>query len=112
VRFHLSPFAGLVAPIKNFFSGGAAASLDEYDKKTNYTELLIAHTLTPVAIIIEILGSWRPDATLLVSELGRQIAVVTGEPWSTSILRQRIDIAMQQGNVAAIFGTIQPVCDD
>jgi len=69
--------------------------------------LSIAHTFTPIAI--ETLGSWGPDATLLVSELGRRITMVTGELWLASFLCQRIDIAMQRGNAAAILGTIPPV---
>jgi len=84
--------------------------LAESHKRTKYTGLSIAHTFTSVAI--ETLGSWGPDATLLVSELGKSIAVVTGEPWSALILRQRIDIATQRGNAAAILGTIPPVSDD
>jgi len=83
------------------------ASLAESHKRTKYTDLLIAHTFKPVAI--ETLGSWGPDATLFVSVLGRQIALVTGEPRSASFLRQRIDIAMQRGIAAANLGTIPPV---
>jgi len=52
-------------------------------------------------------GSWGPDATLLISQLGRRIAVVTGELWSASF----IDIAMQRGSAAAILGPIPPVSD-
>jgi len=48
----------------------------------------------------------------LVSELGRRIAVVTGEPRLASLHRQRIDIDMQRGNAAAILGTISLVSDD
>jgi len=62
---------------------------------------------TPVAI--ETLGSWGPDATLLVSELGRRMAEVTGEPRSASFLRQRIDIAIHRSNATAILDTIPPV---
>jgi len=51
------------------------------------------------------------DAKLLISELGRRIALVTGEPRTASFLRQRIDVAMQRGNAAAILGTIPSVSD-
>jgi len=64
----------------------------------------IAHTFTPFAIVT--LGSWGLEATLLVLELGRRIAVVTGEPQSASFLRQRIHIAMQRGNAAAILPAV------
>jgi len=89
---------------------GAAASLAESHNRTKYTKLSIAHTFTSVAI--QTFGSWGSDDSLLVSELDRRTAVITGEPRSASLLRQRIDIAMQRGNTAAILGTVPLVSDD
>jgi len=57
--------------------------------------------------VVETLGVWGPEAASLVSELGRRIAVITGEPRSASFLRQRIDVALQRGNAASIMGTLQ-----
>jgi len=57
--------------------------------------------------VVETLGVWGPEAASLVSELGRRIAVITGEPHSASFLRQRIDVVLQKGNAASIMGTLQ-----
>jgi len=109
VEFYLSDTLASSHLLKTSLAAGAAASLAESHKRTKYTELSIAHTFTPVAI--ETLGSWGPDATLLISELDRRIALVTREPRSASVLRQRIDVVMQRGNAAAILGTIPTASD-
>ena len=52
------------------------------------------------------MGAWGADALAITSELGGRIAAITGETRSTSFLRQRLDIAIQRGNAAAIRGTL------
>ena len=41
-----------------------------------------------------------------VGELGRRLCKTTGEPCSHEYLLQRISIAMQRGNAAAVLGTM------
>jgi len=50
--------------------------------------------------------AWDPEAQALVTEIGRHIAVLTGEPRSASFLRHQIDIALQRGNATSILGTM------
>ena len=75
-----------------FYKGGI------YNTNTN------ANTNTNT-IAIETLGAWGKDAWELVSELGGRLAALSGDPRSLAFLRQRLGIAMQRGNAAAIRGT-------
>ena len=52
------------------------------------------------------MGHWGPGALKFVSELGKLLAQTTGEPRSTAFLRQRLSIAIQRGNAAAVRGTV------
>ena len=58
----------------------------------------------PVAM--ETAGVWDVDGLSFVKEIGRRLSVVSGEPRSTSFLLQRMSIAVQRGNVAAVLGTL------
>ena len=42
----------------------------------------------------------------LVREVGRRIALETGEPRSTDFLLQRLSVAVQRGNCASVLGGI------
>ena len=75
-------------------------------KRLKYAGLGPGYSFHPVAI--ETLGAWGKDAQGLVSELGGRLAAVTGDPRSLAFLRQRLGIAMQRGNAAAIRGTLPP----
>jgi len=46
----------------------------------------------------------------LVSEIGRRLSEVNHEPQSTSLLRQRLAVAVQRGNASCIIGTLQVNC--
>ena len=52
------------------------------------------------------MGAWGKEAQGLVSELGGRLATLTGDPRSLAFLRQRIGMAIQRGNAAAIRGTL------
>ena len=54
---------------------------------------------------IETSGVFGPKSLLFVRELGR-IARVTGEVKSTNYLVQRLSVAVQRGNSAAVLGTM------
>ena len=58
----------------------------------------------PVAI--ETSGVWGEQAIELVKELGRRIAASTHEPQSTKFLRQRLSVAVQDGNPSCVLGTL------
>ena len=80
------------------------ASEAEARKVAKYSELSVVHTFVPIAV--ETFGAWGPEAISFITELGRRIAAVTGEPRSTAFLRQRIDVALQRGNAASVLGTL------
>ena len=73
-------------------------------KRDKYAELATSNDFVPIAV--ETMGAWGADALALTAELGGRITALTGEPRSTSFLRQRLDIAIQRGNAAAIRGTL------
>ena len=79
---------------------GAPSEAAELKKHRKYASLSERYIFTPVAI--ETLGSWGPEASNFVSELGRRLEVATGEPRATSFLRQKIGIAVQRGNALCI----------
>jgi len=98
-----------LAPSHSYLSSvaaGSAAAEAESRKRSKYLDLTHTYTFVPVAV--ETLGAWGADALRLMSELGGRLAALTGEPRSTSFLRQRLDIAIQRGNGMAIRGTFQP----
>ena len=59
-----------------------------------------------MAVYIETLGVFGPEARGMVKDLGRRIAHATLEPLSTSYLRQRISVAVQRGNAVANLSSI------
>ena len=85
-------------------ASGAVASMAEKLKRDKYAELATSNDFVPIAV--ETMGAWGADALALTAELGGRIAALTGEPRSTSFLRQRLDIAIQRGNAAAVRGTL------
>ena len=76
--------------------------------KTNWLKRVVARsgncTLAPVAV--ETLGAWGPSALELCKEIGGRIARCFGYTRSTAFLRQRLSIAVQSGNAAAVLGTL------
>ena len=86
-------------------ASGAAAALAERKKNDKYQVLSITYEFVPV--VIETLGSWGESGLALVSEIGRRMAVITGDQRSTAFLKQRLALAVQRGNAAAVLGTFQ-----
>src|ERR1051325_6162423 len=81
---------------------GAAAQKAEATKTTKYATIALMHVFVPLAF--ETLGTWGEDAIRFVSDLGRRISAVTGEPRETTFLKQRLSIAIQRGNRIACRG--------
>ena len=86
-------------------AAGSAAVKAEANKRQKYVELANSgdYIFTPIAV--ETLGAWGPSALAICAEIGGRIAARTGDPRATSFLRQRMDIAVQRGNAAAVVGT-------
>ena len=74
----------------------------EKKKRAKYAHLEESHHFVPVAV--ETLGVFGPEARSFLRELGRRIADSTQDPLSHHYLRQRISVAVQRGNTAAILG--------
>ena len=85
---------------------GIVAEEPEGRKKVKYTHLETSHCFIPIAI--EMLGVFGPEARQFVKDLGCRIEDTTLEPLSIYYLKQRIAVAVQRGNAAAIFGTSHP----
>ena len=73
---------------------GAVAALAEVRKEAKYTSLCSTHVFTSVAI--ETSGVFGPKSLSFIRELGN----------STDYLMQRLTVAVQRGNSAAVLGTM------
>ena len=67
--------------------------------------LLIARTHHFVPVAIETSGAFGSAALELFTDIARRIRFVTLEVNAQPYLIQRISVALQQGNAAAILGT-------
>ena len=85
-------------------SSGSAAELAVMHKKNKYRALV--DNFIFIAFAVETFGPWCREALDLVSEIGKQLRVLTCDPRATEFLRQRISIAIQIGNATSILGTI------
>ena len=56
-------------------------------------------------LAIETSGAFGPDPLELFSDIARRIRIVTLEVKSRAYLIQRVSVALQQGNAAAILWT-------
>ena len=88
---------------------GAVASEAQRRKRAKYAHLNPSHHFVPIAV--ETLGAFGPEALTFIRDLGQRIMDATQEPLSHHHLRQRIAVAVQRGNVAAILdcmGDVDP----
>ena len=86
---------------------GFAAAAAEVKKVTKYAPLAMAHEFVPIAI--ETMGTWGARGLSFINEVGHRIAEQTGDPRSTAFLKQRLSLAVQRGNAAAVLGTLSGV---
>ena len=96
---HVPRHRGTVAYYQQFNSGGI-------NKRTKYAALDHGYEFTAVAV--ETMGTWGPEAMAISSALGARLQQVSGDKRSTAFLRQRMSLAVQRGNAAAIRGTLAP----
>lgn len=89
---------------RNSKKPGSAAQTRESYKRTLYRNLEANFHFVPICV--ETLGTFGEDGLKLVKRIGELMRNVTGEKRSTSFLIQRISVAVQRGNAAAILGTV------
>ena len=90
-------------------SSGAVAKQAEQAKKAKYAHLDASHYFVPLAV--ETLGVLGPEALLFLRDLGHRLKEATGEPRSHQFLLQRLSVAVQRGNAAAVQGTLKGSMD-
>ena len=81
---------------------GKVAENVEDRKAENYRRLPTSHSFTPIAF--ETMGAIGPRLMAFLMNLGRQIAMESGELKSTDILLQQLSVAVQRGNCASMRG--------
>ena len=82
---------------------GSTAESATQSKKRKYNNLTSNYIF--VAFAVETFGPWCKDAKDLVFQLGRRLLSTSGDPRCVNFLRQRIGIAVQQGNAISILGS-------
>ena len=83
---------------------GAVAAMAEDRKRAKYLCLEPTYSFTPVAI--ESAGAFGPVTLAFMRDLGKRLSQVTGDTHSYTYLLQRLSVAVQRGNTAAVLGTI------
>ena len=83
---------------------GAVAVDAEYRKELKYSHLDATHCFIPVAV--ETLGAFGAQARTFFREVARRVSLATDDPLAHQFLVQRISVAVQRGNAAAVLGCI------
>lgn len=82
---------------------GRVAAQAEVRKLAKYTHLAPHHLIQPVAI--ETSGALGPSTLRFLADLGKRVSLASGERRSTQYLLQRLSVAVQRGNAAAVMGS-------
>jgi hypothetical protein len=77
----------------------------ESRKRSKYASFVESGNYIFAPVAVETLGAWGPSALELCADIGGRTAAITGDVRAGSFLRQRLDIAIQRGNAAAVVGT-------
>ena len=85
-------------------TAGAAANFACSEKEDLYEEIMRNYHFVPFAV--ETFGTFSEPAKLFVDKLGPILNSKSGNVHAKSFFIQKISIAIQRGNVAAIRGTI------
>ena len=83
---------------------GAVAAKAEHLKSAKYATLKVSHHFVPFAV--ETSGVLGQAALSLVWDIGQPLRQATGEERSKEYVLQRITIAVQRENAAAVLGTV------
>ena len=78
---------------------------EEASKRKHIKYAAFETRYTVRALAFETLGPFSLNALEVTKSIGRRIRSKTGEPRSTTFVRQLIPIAIQKGNALAILGT-------
>ena len=84
---------------------GAVTTSAEVKKSNKYEELARTHHVAPLAI--ETSDVFDPGMQEFVTELGRRLIRVSGDPLARSHMTQQISVAVQRGNAASVPGTFE-----
>jgi len=85
------------------FSYEAVKIISESEaKRRKYSFLEVTYYFTPIAV--ETSGVWANEALKFLQEVGRRIADVTEEVWSTSFLLQRLRLTIQRSTLLPSWG--------
>ena len=89
---------------------GSVAAQAEMRKIAKYSPLnSTLYSFMPVAI--ESLGTFSVRTLKFIRDLGRRIALQSGDPIATTYLIQCLAVAIQRGNAASIIGTMGLLAD-
>jgi hypothetical protein len=88
---------------------GSASEIAAERKNDKYKTLQHTYEFCPLAL--ETLGPVNTLGREFLSDLGRRLTEVTGDFRETIFLRQRISIAIQRCNAAAIRGTFSQILE-
>jgi len=83
----------------------SAAAMAEARKLTKYSSIVASGNYIFAPVAIETFGSWGQAANSLCQELGGRMSRDSGDLRCTAFLRQRISLAVQRGNAAAVLET-------
>ena len=78
-------------------------------KRAKYAHLDASHHFVPVAV--ETSGVLGPEALQLFRDLGHRLREATREQRSYQFLLQRVSVAVQRGNMAAVVGSLRRSLD-
>ena len=81
---------------------GAVADDAEFRKTQKYSNLVSSHYFVPLAV--ESWGVWE-EARSFLKELRQGVKSSSGDPMAHRYLVQRISVAVQRGNTAAMLGS-------
>jgi len=87
-----------------------AAKSAEERKRSKYATLGTRYTFEPIAL--ETTGVYGTTTGTLLSEIGRSVTQVTGDPRETLWLEQRIGLAVQRGNAYSILTWVKRRYDE
>ena len=92
---------GHLCPVLIADGPGSVANNAEFRKMGKYASISNSHFFVPIGI--ETSGTFGQSAKLFFQELGNRLKAETEDSWSSFFLLQRIAVAVQRGNTAAVL---------
>lgn len=83
------------------------AAEDKARRKVKKYESLINQNYLFVPFSVETMGPWSHEAMSFFNDLSKMMILKTNEPRTKSFLMQRLSMAIQRGNAAAVMGTFR-----